>query len=123
MSVDLVLRVRIDGQPFSLPLAARPDLGLTPRELGRLKRLASGVAGTGIIEALQLLDGEVIAGLSIIAAERSGATIDADAILDGKATLEVDWENFASPPRAVGDATAATSLTTTTTPDRSGDPS
>jgi len=120
----IVLRVKIDAQPFSLAIHARPDLGLTPRELGRLKRLASGVAGTDIFEALKVLDVEVIAALAVVAAERAGSSVDADAVFDGRAQLEIDWTSLADPPTSAAAADpAATSPSTSTIPGGTGGPS
>jgi hypothetical protein len=113
----VVLRFTVDEQTFSLPLEDRIGYGLTPREAGRLKVLANGVAGTRIMEAVAEIDVEVLSVLAIIAMERSGATPNVDAILDGKTIVACDIEVApTSPPPAVAEAAPVEDGTSLTSP-------
>ena len=113
----VVLRFTVDEQAFALPLEDRIGYGLTPREAGRVKALANGLAGTRILEAVVELDVEALSVLAIVAMERSGATPNVDAILDGKTIVACDIDSApVSPLGAVAEAAPdedGTSLSTT----------
>lgn len=92
----VMLKFKIDAQPYQLGILDEPGFGLTPREAGRVKRLASGAAGVHIMEALGALDAEVIAALAVVAAARGGVEVNEEAILDGKS--EIEFEMVSSDP-------------------------
>jgi hypothetical protein len=100
----VLLKFRIDAQPYQLGIIDEPGFGLTPREAGRVKRLASGAAGVHIMEALGALDAEVIAALAVIAAARAGVEVNEDAILDGKSDLEFEMEEASTASPLAGPA-------------------
>jgi len=115
---QVVIRFVVDEQSFSLPLLDQIGYGLTPREAGRVKRLAGGIAGTEIIEAVSKVDIEVMTALAVIAMERAGATPNVEAILDGKVpvAVDIDTEPVAVPPGAVVEAASEDGMSPTTTP-------
>ena len=86
----VMLKFKIDAQPYQLGILDEPGFGLTPREAGRVKRLASGATGVHIMEALGALDAEVIAALAMVAAARVGVDVNEEAILDGKSEIEFE---------------------------------
>lgn len=127
-----LLRFKLDEQEYTIPLVDEPGFGLTPREAGRVKVLASGTAGVGILNAVGSLDTEVIAALAIVAAERAGVKVNVDAVFDGKCVLEfelVDLEAEAAkvvplaPPAAAAEAGPDTSQDSSTTLAGTGVPS
>lgn len=107
----VVFRFLVDEQPFVVTLIPddAPGFGLTPRETGRLKRLAPGSTGLAMWRALEVLDAEVLAALCVIAVERSGQVIDADALFDDKIKwrLDADEADPADPPIVAADDAAA----------------
>lgn len=124
----VLLKFRIDAQPYQLGILDEPGFGLSPREAGRVKRLASGAAGVHIMEALGSLDAEVIAALAVVAAARVGVDVNEEAVLDGKSEIEFEMVTpdavpLAVPVEAAAGTEAATHPTMTSIPAGTGLPS
>lgn len=109
----MVLRFAIDEQPFALPICDDSTLGLTPREHMRITTIC-GIRGiVNLTSAIEAFDVAALTALAIVAAERAGAKLDVDAILDGKSALSFDADDAAGPPPVV-EAEASVSVSTST---------
>lgn len=97
----IVLRFTIDEQPFALPICEDATLGLTPREHMRIAELCGVRLGiNALLEAVQEFYPPVLTALAVVAAERAGAKLDADAVFGGKSSLTFDAETEGPPPEA-----------------------
>ena len=101
-----LFKFTIDAQEFTLPLHNEFSLGMTPREWMRIESLLGRPVGIeDFREAMVRGHYPTIIAAAIVAADRSGATLNADALLDGKCDFRFTYDGLHDdhpPPAAAG---------------------
>lgn len=123
-----ILVLVVDGREYKIEISSTSNIGMTPREWGVMKRIASVPGPAAFMDALMAYDVEAVAALAIVAMRRAGQPVDEDKMLDGLYTLELRFDgadDAADPPVEEGEVAALTSRPSRTskTPARTGRPS
>lgn len=119
-----LIKFTLDAQEYQMPLYDQVGFGLTPNEIGQIKRLTNMQAlGATMLAAVGDYDGQVHAALLVIAVTRTGGNLDIAKLFDGTTGFESEVTRVETPTVApVEKSSEATAPGTRTIPGITGAP-